>query len=170
MENDKTKVYVVITLMAGLVLGYYYGSARSYSLGYDKARLEIKSRLEEKRIIEPVAKEVRIISGVIKSIGDNRFILESHLPFDPTLSEDQQNRLATKTILVTASTKISIRTLETDQEPRKPGGLVQPFVVKNLKTDFKSLRISEVVVVEAEENIANKSSFEASAIFKNSNN
>lgn len=167
MENQNTKFYVAIALLVGLLGGYYYGGKSGYSIGYESARVEIKSRLEERRIIEPVSKEIRIISGVIQSLGDNQFVLESRLPFDPTLTEKEQNRVITKKVLVTPSTEISVRKVEANSERPKAGEPFRPFVVKNLKSKFKSLKVSEAVVVQAAENIADKSSFEASSIFKN---
>ena len=164
MDNDKKKIYAIATFILGLVLGYYYGLTR----GYSKARTEIRSKLEDQKILEPVQKEMRVISGVIRSIGNSQFILESRLPFDPTLSDTEQKKVITKKVLISSNTEISVRTVEANPQQPKSDELFRPFTVKILKTDFKSLKVSEQVVVEAFEDIAFKESFEAKAIFKNS--
>ncbi len=174
MENSENKkIYIIIAMVFGILGGYLYGSKiaynKGYAVGYEKSRVEIKSRLEEKRIVEPTPKEIRIISGKIISIGDNQFVLESQLPFDPTLPEGQQTKTVTKTVLVTPTTEISTRTVESNRTPPKSGETYKPFSVKIVKTDFESLKVSEQVVVEASENIVDKDLFKAVSIFKNSN-
>src|SRR3989338_416650 len=96
MESNKIVSYIIISLLLGLLAGYYVGS----SVAYEQARSEIKSRLEERRIIEPRAKETKTVSGVIKSLGDSQFVLEISRPFDPTLSLSEQSGLSTKTVLI----------------------------------------------------------------------
>ncbi len=107
------------------------------------------------------------MSGKIRSIGNNQFVLESQLPFDPTLPEGGQIKTVTKTVLITTNTEISIRTVEANNSVPKKGEPFRPFIVKNAKIEFKALEVSDAVVVEAHENIADKTSFEAVSVFKN---
>jgi hypothetical protein len=170
-NNSKTIVYVAIALTIGLGAGYYYASTasyqRGYSLGYEKAREEIKSRLEDTRTIEPTPKDIRIISGTIKSIGENQFTIESRLPFDPTMPGGGQSRSVIKTVFITPSTEIVIEIIEANNATPKSGEQFRPFIVKRSKVDLKSLRVSDAVVVEASENIINKTSFDAISVIKN---
>lgn len=173
MENNgKIITYIVGALLLGLIGGYYIGSTSGYSsghlAGYEKARGEIKTRLEDQRIVEPTPEDVRIISGNIVSIEDNKFIIESRLPYDPTLPEGEQSRTITKTVLVTPATEITIRTVEANKEQPKAGEPFRPFIVRNSKIDFQSLKVSDPVIVESAENIAGKPTFEAVSVFKNS--
>lgn len=169
MENNgSTKVYVVAALLLGFIGGGYLGFMRGSSTGYEEARVEIKTRLEDNRYVEPVAKDVRVISGTIQAIGDNQLTLESRLPFDPTLPEGEQNRTITRTVLITPKTEITVRVMEENKQPPKPGEPFRPFLFKNVKLDLKELKTSDAVTVEAGENIADKESFEAVSIFKNS--
>jgi hypothetical protein len=173
MENNgKTIIYIVLALILGLGGGYYYGSKvfyeKGHSVGYEQARVEIKTQLENKRIVEPTPTEVRVISGTIQSIGNSQFVIESRLPFDPTLPEGQQSRTVTKTVTITPETEITVRVVEANKEPAKAGVPFRPFIVKNSKIDFSTLKVSDSVVVEASENIANKATFEAVSVFKNS--
>lgn len=168
MENNGTsKVYIIVALLLGVAGGYYLGSLRGYSSGYEVARVEIKTRLEETRVIEPVAKDVRIVSGTILSIGKGQFVLESKLPYDPTTPEGTQQKTVTRTVVVTDSTAINTRTTEANRAVPKAGEQFRPFITTNIKLDFSSLEVSDQVVVESGENISNKTSFKAVSIFKN---
>ncbi len=168
MENNgSSKVYILLALVAGLAGGYYYGSTVYYNKGYEQARTEIKTNLENKRIIEPTAKDVRVISGKIISINGNQFVLESQLPFDPTMPEGQQVKTIIKTVIVVSATEISTRTVEANKAIQKAGEAFRPFIVKDIKIKLNDLKIADAVVVEAGENIADKTSFNAVTIFKN---
>lgn len=168
-------IKTTIGLMAGVLFcfgaGYYVGSLHGYSSGYSngyqKSRVEIKQRLVETKLIDPTPLEIRTISGTIKSIGVSQFVLESRLPYDPTLSNNDQ-RAIERTVVVTPNTAITIRTIQSATEKPKPGEPIRPFVVRNDKVEFSSLSVGEQVIVGASENIANKMQFEANAIFKNS--
>lgn len=171
MDNNKLKILVAVALVLGLLGGYMYGSTsgygRGYAVGYEKSRGEIKQRLVDTKLIEPTPQEIKIVSGTVKSLGDNRFVLESRLPYDPTLPRSEQGGTVTRTVIVTADTGITIRTVEVSNQKAKPGEPIRPFVVKNVKADFKSIVVGDQVVVESNENIADKTEFEASLIFLN---
>ncbi|MDO8493668.1 MAG: hypothetical protein Q7S19_03960 [bacterium] len=167
-DNQNSKVYIFAAVVLGLSVGYYFGSVRGYSSGYETARADIKTRLEDKKIIQPTLADIRVISGTIRSIGANQFVMESQLPYDPTLPEGEQVKTVSKTVLITSATLISVRTVEANQATPKAGETFRPFIVKNVKIDVSALKISDAVVVEAGENIADKTSFEAVSVFKNS--
>lgn len=172
MENNwKVGSYIIVALLLGFFSGFYFGSIvsyeRGYSVGEEDTRVEIKTRLEDTRTIEPTPKEMLIISGTIQSIDDNKFVLESRLPFDPTLPAGEQVKTITKTVLVNSSTKISARVVEENREAPKTGEPFKPIIVRNVEIDFKSLKVADAVSVEASEDITNKSSFEAVTVFKN---
>ena len=170
MENNKFKILAVVTLLVGLLGGYFFGSAQGYKAGYiggyEKSRGEIKDKLIENRMIEPTPTEVRTISGTIRSIGENQFVLESRLSYDPTLARDAQKTI-TRTVSVSPDTTITVRVVVESTEKPKPGEPIRPFVIKNETSDFKSLKVDEQVIVEAGENIANETQFVAKEIFKN---
>lgn len=171
MGNEKLKMFAVLTLVVGLIGGYLYGSSsgynQGYSVGYTKAQGEIKQRLVDTKLIEPAPREVKIISGTIKSLGDSQFVLESRLPFDPTLPTSEQGKTVIRTVKVVASTNITVRTIQVSNQRLKPGEPIRPFVVNTIKSNFKAIKVGSQIIVEAAENIANVTQFEAKTIFLN---
>ncbi len=167
MDNNNSKIYVAAALALFLALGFYAGYVFFYNRGYEQARSDIKTRLQDKRIVEPTPTQVLVVSGKIASIGTNQFILESQLPYDPTLPESEQQKTISKTVLITPATTITVRTVTANNIPPKPGEAFRPFIVSNTKTDLSSLKVGDAVVVQANQDISNLSSFEAASVSKN---
>lgn len=166
-NNQKIIIYIVVALVLASGGGYYLGYSMGNSSGDASARAEVKKQLEDKRIIQPTPTEVRVISGVIQSIDDDQFVIEAQTQFDPTQPESKQAGTISKTVMISSATKISVRTMVENRTPPKEGEPFRPFIISNIETDFKSLKVGDAVVVEAGEDISNKASFEAVSIFKN---
>jgi hypothetical protein len=168
MENKKLGILVVAALIFGIFGGYFFGSKGGYSSGYETARVEIKQRLVESQVVEPTPEEVMVISGTIKSIGSDRFTIESRIPYDPTLGQEEQNSYTTRTVLVGSATEIFIRKVEVNNATTNPGQPVRPFVTRNDKVALSALKADDQVVVQSGENIANKTEFTATTVIMNS--
>ncbi len=166
-NNFKSAVLIIVALIVGIIGGYYFGSNQGYTSGYETARGEISTRLVDKGVVQAIPKQLLSISGTIKSIANNQFVLDSQIPYDPTLPDSAQKQMVTRTVLVTPATEITIRSVVQNTAKPKANEPFSPFIVTNTKTNFSSLKVGDQVSVGSVVNILNKTTFEASSIFKN---
>jgi len=174
-------VVIVVAIIASISVGYAWGAKSSggsilgsgdYATGYAAGMNAAKKKLVDAGLIPPTPASITIISGVVKSVDADRFVINagkvSPNPLDPQGPTD-------RTIMVTADTKITAHipmTIEENtaamkafQDSLKAGKPIAPPAPYTEKTvTLSDLKIGMNVTVTAAADIRTSAAITATAI------
>lgn len=176
MRTPTTIIFLIIVFLAGTALAFPIGKMLGYNQGFSAGAQEMEAKYQ-KRIAEiyPPVTNVTGLAGTIKEIQEKALKVEVSIPSSNPF-EEQRTEL--RTVLLTDQTKIIKQIPKTPEEyendmeeynrtvAQNPTELIPyPNPMKDAEFKLSDLKVGIFINVEAEENIKEKSEFEASKIF-----
>jgi hypothetical protein len=176
----KTYFIISIVLIIGFVFGYIYGSDQGLEQGKKEIEKKYQSKIEELYPAPPEPEEIFSVSGEIKEIKDKILILDITTP---PANPFEEAKTEIKKIIITEATefvkavqrspeeiaKENIANLEARKENPElkviPMEQIEKFE-KEQPSTFLNMEVGNIIKVEAEENIKDKSEFTAKKITK----
>jgi len=186
MNGIKTMWIAVaaVAAVALLIVGYAWGASRSnnasilslgggsYATGYAAGIAEAKKKLKDSGIVPVSPDQVTSISGTVKSVGTDRFIITANpVSMNPLDAQGPSER----TIVVNDQTKITIRVALTPDElnaamkafqeniaSKKPSVPPPPFTEKT--ASLSDIKIGMIVTITAADNIKDAATINATQV------
>jgi len=179
------KVWVValVALIIGLAVGYGMGRVTlgpstgtgvkgTYEDGYNAA----KAKLLQSGVFPPTMTEVKSLSGQVKSVGDNSFVLTTNLrspnpleeltaPADRTVTLASDAKVYRQTPLSPDEFQKEMAAFQKSMSSGEPGTPPTPY--KTEEITLKDLKVGDTVTVEADTNILSEASFAATKVTLN---
>lgn len=180
---------LIAGLVVGLVAGYGAGrvstggftlstgkNAGTYAEGYEAAR----KKIADSGIFPPAPSEMRAVSGAVKSVGADSFVMTTDLRTPNPLEEIDAPK--ERTVTVTADTKIYRQVQKSPEEQQKEFAQFQkamtsprdpksdeplptpPQPYKQEAVKLSELKPGDMVVASAAENIMTAASFTATEV------
>jgi len=182
--NTQAKIFtiIVIALIIGVIIGYFLGlhsgHKKAYNQGLEQGRQEVKekyqSKIEELFPTPPEPEKIFLVSGKIKEIKDKNLTLERTIP---PINPFEEPKTEIKKVKITPGTEIVKRVEKSPEEleieekafrkaieenPKIP--ISPPDIFKETTISLSSLKVGDVITIEAEENIKDKTEFSAKKI------
>ncbi len=186
MNGIKTMWIAVaaVAAVALLIVGYAWGASRSsnasilslgggsYATGYAAGIADAKKKLKESGIVPSSPEQVTTLSGTVKSVDADRFVIKANpVSMNPLDAQGPTDR----TIVVGSQTKITIRVAMTPEELNAAMKAFQaninskklaippaPFTEKT--ASISDIKIGMVVTVTAADNIKDAATINATAV------
>jgi len=162
-----------LVLIVGLILGYTLGlfleREKAFNQGLEQGRKEVEEKYQAKikEIFPPPLepKEVFSFLGEIKEIKDKTLTLgvTVHAP-----NPFQEPKIEKKTVRTNETTKVVKGVAKSQEELAKENSQAEIFPPRPFKKGesilFSDLKVGDIIEVEAEENIKDKTEFTAKTI------
>ena len=173
-----------VAAVALIIVGYAMGASGmgiasvigtgggNYNTGYAAGIASAQRKLQDSGLIPKSPTEVMTISGTVKSVSTDRFVinanrisinpLDSQGPTERTIVVNDKTQITARISTPPAELTAAMKLFQDNVKAGKPGNPPMPFTEKAAKID--DIKISMVVTVTAAENIRDASTINATQI------
>lgn len=143
---------IIVSLVIGAILGAVIGGQFYY---YKKGIADARAKLEKAGVLTPLPTESNSVFGKVSNFDGQKMIVEAFPAYDPLASD---RKPIFKNAVLTTETSAFKRV----NNPKFGTPKSTPFYDEGI--NLSDISVGDQVVVEADENILNKSEFKAKTI------
>lgn len=171
------KIIPLVCLIVGLAGGFFWGSSREkLAASKDLANYQsfIKARFASISVLPPQTAEVKQLSGSIKSVHGQTFVVAVQFPrdlfSDPALDERNVTVDTTTKVVLLSQKDPKVFQAEIDafqsalRLPEQNTALAPPQMFDKKDSDRSALKVGQMITVSSAENVKDQKSFVAATI------